>query len=153
MSTTNILKGDLWLFDTEDGGEIVNDNGTPTMTYGPESMAYLALFGHVGGADTWWGNDNLDKNEQLQGKLVQYMNDNPLTANVVTQAEEYALQDLQAFIDTGFCSDIEVAIAIEGPKRVGVYVILLQSDKVIADFKFTENWLYIQNNNPATRAR
>lgn len=144
-------RGDIWLFDTANGGDIKNDGGDPIMTYGPENEAYLCLFGSVGEIEDFWGNDLLDPEQQLQGKFTQFMEQNPLNTNTVRQGEELAAQDLGSFISSGFCSDIEIAISIDGPKRISLRCVMLQASEVVADFEFTDNWRYIEQNNPGDR--
>ena len=146
-------KGDIWLYDTPDGGQISNDGGSPIMTYGPETWAYLSLFGVIGSVDNWWANDILAEEQKLQGRFAEFIANNPPSTSNLRQAEEYAAQDLNSFITSGFCSDIEVSISLDSAKKITLRCFLLQSDQVIADFEFTDNWEYIRQNDPATRAR
>lgn len=138
--------GDLYIYNTVDGGEIENISSVPTMITDFRSAAYLSLFGFSGDKDNFWMNEYADnESEKYQGKLSELIVGNSLTSASLRLAEEAAYLDLKWFIDDGICSDIQVSISIPQPKRINIRCILLQDGNIIDDFNFSENWLSMKN--------
>jgi phage gp46-like protein len=150
MIKTNNYKGDLYLYNTTDGGEISNKNGSAVLTQDFETACYLSLFGHIGEASTYWGNEYLPEEKKLSGQFMNYVSNNPKTSNTIGQAEEYALLDLQWFIDDKICSDIEISIASTDINRIDMYVIFLQDGNIVFQTSYATNWDAMKN-NPASK--
>ncbi len=140
-------QGDVQLFQTDDDGNIIVENGLVAMSGGLSTAAYLSLFGgneeDNGGQDTslsWWG--NVDENEpekQYRSETQHLLQSIPATSGNLLRIQEAALRDLDWMLSSDVASSVSVAASIPGLNRI----------KLIADikaegeefrFEFVENW-------------
>ena len=139
---------DVYLFQTNDDGEICIENGFVSLTGGLDTAAYLSLFGgneqDDGSQNTslnYWGNilEN-DKAFQYRSQTQYLLRSIPSVSSNLLRIEEAVLRDLQWMLDNNVASSIEVAATIPNVNRVNIAItILAQGDE--SEFNFTENWI------------
>ena len=128
MSNPQTQAGDVILYQSLDNGEMVIIDGLTYMTQGPETMAYLALFGSNeeddGSESTahlqWWGNEGEAPQYQYRGKFNALIAASEgLSSGKALELQQAAQDDLDAAF-AGIADSVEVAIAIVQPKRIRV---------------------------------
>lgn len=140
-------QGDVLLFQTNDDGEIIVENGVVKLSGGLETAAYLSLFGGNEDDDgrdlnpfNWWGNIGvIDKAEQYHSKTQNLLQSIPAIPNNLIRIEDAAKNDLKWFIDKKVASSIEVLASIPGLNKIKL-VIKITADGKESEFEFTENW-------------
>jgi phage gp46-like protein len=140
-------QGDVKLYQTDNDGDIVVDNGVIEMTGGFDTAVYLSLFGGDekddgmdGNSQNWWG--NLSETEaayQYRSEtqnLIQLLH---ATSGNLLRVESAVSRDLQWMLDKKIASSITVNVTI--PKLNWVRIaITIVADGAESKFEFTENW-------------
>ena len=141
-------EGDVFLYQTVDGGDINVTSGIAQMTVGFETMAYLSLFG--GNADDpglddtrlqWWGNfDETDAAFQYRSQTQYLLRSIPATSANLIRVQDAVTADLSHdFIATGIAGAVNVEVSI--PRLNAVQIdIRIEADGEISEFTFFENW-------------
>ena len=145
---SQLRQGDLFLFQTNDGGEISVKNGEPVMDGGLQSAMFLSLFGHDD-SDLWM-NEYLDEIEQLKSEFYPFIKGAPKSVQNILKAEELAKKDLQWFIDTDIADEINVDIQSTDVKKITMNVEILADGEVIAENEFQINWGF-EKESPADK--
>lgn len=104
-------QGDLLLYNTENGGDILIENGIATMEPGLETSVYSSLFT----APKWWG-------QTYEGNFIKALQRVPLTPRsliIITRAAE---ADLAWLLTDRVADRVEVQGFIVGPKRLDITV-------------------------------
>lgn len=140
-------QGDLYLFPTEQGGNIKITDGEPVMDQGLETAVYISLLGDDGTG--WFGNEYLNNAQKITSQFAQFIQSNALTSASILTAEEKALQDLQWMLDEGISDDNNVTISIIDRNRVNVLVEIYADGNRISVNEFQLNW-FAQKDNPAS---
>lgn len=102
------------------------------MTQGPDTAAYLSLFGGNEDGSTWWG-DYLEEDplrhesSQFQALTVSL----PITGPNVQRMRDAASNDL-AWCVGQFASDVAVSISVPAVNRIG-----LSCDIIMSDTRYT----------------
>lgn len=142
-----INQGDVWIFQTDDGGDIEIEAGTVTLRPGLGSAAYLSLFGGNIEDDgrpsnplRWWA--NLSENEesrQYVGRLETALTTlAPVPFNLL-RYEDAAKQDLKWLLSDKVASSVSVTASIPALNSVRILVDVI-ADGQEGQFEFTANW-------------
>ncbi len=121
-------------------------NLEPAMDGGLESAVYLSLFGNDG--SSYWANEYFTEDQKLTGLFIGFMVANPKTISTLNQAEEFALQDLQWFINSGIADIVDVTITSQSRQRIDLTVELKIDGDTLFQNTFQINWEF-QINDPA----
>lgn len=137
-----IREGDIYLYETEDGGEISIVNGEPVMDAGLESAVYISIFGHE--SVTWWGNEYLKKAERMECRFYPYIKSTGKTISTLNKAKELLKQDLTWLIDEKIADRIVIDIYSISITHISVDINILKDERSISKTKYGVNWLYQQ---------
>ena len=140
-------QGDVLLFQTDDDGEIIIENGLVEMSGGLETMAYLALFGgnedddgRANNPANWWGNlGEIDPAMQYRSETQNLLQALPARTGNLRRIEDAANRDLAVFIEKKIASSVVVAASIPGINRVKIAG-NITANGVETSFNFVENW-------------
>lgn len=140
-------QGDVLLFQIDDDGEIIVENGLVEMSGGLETMAYLALFGgnedddgRADNSSNWWGNiGEIDPAKQYRSETQNLLQSLPATTGNLRRIEDAAGRDLAVFIEKKIASSVIVIASIPGINRVKI-AIKINANGVETSFNFVENW-------------
>lgn len=140
-------QGDVLLFQTDNGGDIVVENGLVEMSGGLETSAYLSMFGgnedddgSDGSPYTYWG--NLDENEesfQYRSETQNLLQSIPATSANLRRIEAAAGRDLAWFVTDKVASSVAAEASIPTLNRVKITV-NIEANGVESSFTFVENW-------------
>ncbi|MBP7735959.1 MAG: phage GP46 family protein [Spirochaetes bacterium] len=144
---SELRQGDLYVYDTADGGEITVRNGEPVMDGGLENAVYLSLFGHAD--DLLWMNEYFEESEKMSGEFNKFVSGSVLTAGSVMQAEEVAKKALKWMIEAEICDTIEASVTVTGKSQSRITIELLKDETVLVSSNYEINWMY-QKNDPAS---
>jgi hypothetical protein len=142
-----VQQGDVLLFQTNDDGDIVIEDGITQMSGGLATAAYLALFGGNEDDDgtlnnkfQYWANWNENESSKKYQSETQYLLKSiPATSGNLRRIEQAAIRDLAFFIEIGAASDISAVATIPGLNKVRIAAtITAQGDET--EFVFIENW-------------
>jgi len=140
-------QGDVILFQTDDGGDILIENGIISMSGGLETSAYLSMFGgnedDDGRADNsanWWGNiDETETARQYRSETQNLLQGLPATTGNLRRIEDAAKRDLAWMITEGVASEVFVLATMPGINEILITVIILARGEE-SEFKFAQNW-------------
>lgn len=134
-------QGDVYLFQTNDDGDISITGGIVKMSGGLATTAYLSMFG--GNEDLsleWWG--NIDENEIEKRQVSETQNilqSLPATSYNMKRVEDAVRVDLGWLVDTGVATSVVVFVSIPALNRVRITV-SIDAERDAAHFEFLENW-------------
>jgi phage gp46-like protein len=123
--------GDLKLYETGVGPDIIIQNGLVTRDEGLENAVYISIF-----SPDWWGNDISEDSEKTKSKLEELMSGNLTTQNIL-DIEEEIKSVLQWMIDDNIVKSI--AVSTEVP-AVGYLYILIELSEPEFSIKYGINW-------------
>jgi len=140
-------QGDVILFQTDDGGDILIENGIIFMSGGLETSAYLSMFGgnedDDGRADNsanWWGNiDETETARQYRSETQNLLQGLPATTGNLRRIEDAAKRDLAWMLTEGVASEVFVLATMPGINEILITVIILAHGEE-SEFKFAQNW-------------
>ena len=140
-------QGDVLLFQTNDDGDIIVEDGIVEMSGGLETAAYTSLFGgnedDDGRADNpfnWWGNiGEIDPAKQYHSETQNLLQALPATSANLRRVEDAANRDLAWFIEEKVASSVTVAASIPGLNKIKI-VVKIEARGVESNFEFVENW-------------
>jgi hypothetical protein len=124
-----IQTGDVLLICTEEGFDMVIEDGIVETTEGPETMGKLSLVGGNQDDDgseatekkQWWGNEGEPKERKLRSRFHSLLNGTPMTSATVKDLGGAAMEQLEAdFIDGGYAEAVGADVSLSTPKRVDV---------------------------------
>ncbi len=141
-------EGDVLLYQSADGGEIIVEDGVTEMTGGLETMAYLCLFGgnedDDGSQDnkkTWWGNlDEDDPDLQYRSETQNLITRIPATTGNLKRLKAAAERDLVAFTNSGAADSVVVAVSIPALNKIKISVTITK-DGTESNMQFLANWV------------
>lgn len=147
MQALQLQQGDVLLFQTNDDGEIIVENGLVQMASGLDTAAYLSLFGGneedtgtVNDANTWWCNRIEDDEVKKYRALTQHiLRSLPATSANLIKLENAAKKDLKWMLTEGVANEIIVSARIPNINRVQVLININARAEQI-NLKFTTNW-------------
>jgi phage gp46-like protein len=140
-------QGDVFLFQTNDDGDINVDGGVVEMAGGLPTSAYLSLFGGNEDDDgrasnelTWWGNlDESEPSRQYRSETQNLLRSIPAVSRNLLRIQDAANRDLQWLLDENVASSINVVASIPGLNKVNLEVSIIAIGGE-TKFNFTENW-------------
>lgn len=140
-------QGDVFSFQTDDGGDVIIENGTTQLTAGLETTVYLSMFGgneqDPGGQDkkfTWWGNlSETDVSRQYRSETQYLLKSLPVTSGNLKRIENAALRDLSWMLSGGVASDLSVYASIPARNRVTITAVI-EARGERSEFTFAANW-------------
>ncbi len=142
-----IQQGDVLIFQTTDGGEIIVENGITQMTGGFESAVYLSLFGgneNDDGTETakfnWWGNLVEEDPVYHYRSQTQYLLTRlvPISGNLV-RLKNAISSDLQWLIDIGAVDSISSDVFLIDVRKVKINIDIFADGEKI-NIQFLANW-------------
>jgi phage gp46-like protein len=142
-------QGDLYIYMTENGGEMSVRNGEPKTDPGLETAINISIFGHDG--TDFWMNEYLSASEQLGGKFIKFLRENPKTVKNINQSEQYLRQDLQWILDDGVADDVQISIGSERQQQIYFTVEIYAFGKMIFKNQFQVNWMAQMNSSVSGR--
>lgn len=139
--------GDVRLFNTVDGGEIIVENGLAELSGGLETAAYLSLFGgnieDPGDNDSlfqWWGNwDETEPARQYRSRTQHLLRGLPATAFNLRRIEREAENDLAWMITEGVATSVAVEAFLEDLNRIRIVVTIIGDERETA-LIYSANW-------------
>jgi phage gp46-like protein len=131
-------QGDLYLFNTLDGGEIVVANGEPVMDQGLESAVYISL---EGASTPWFANEFLLENQKIQSKFAQYRKGQTLTSGVINTSIDLIKQDLAWLKKVKAADEIIVLMSIIARNLVQIDISIRIGTQVLKLSPFQLNWV------------
>jgi phage gp46-like protein len=140
-------QGDVVLFHTADGGEILVEQGVVAMDGGLQTMVYLSLFGgdvrDAAGDDktlTWWGNlSETAPNRQYRSETQNLLRALVASPQNLLRIEDASRRDLQWMIDEGAASSVDVFVNVKGLNTIGIRITVV-AEGVESEFVYAENW-------------
>lgn len=135
-----IREGDLKLYQTVDGGEIVVSFGEPEMEGGLFTSVFISLFE----SDTtdYWMNGFLEESEKVEGRFYSYIKGQSKTPSTMQRAIELAKLDLDWMIKNKIADEINVDISSIDVKRISLKIEIVKNSFTILESKFDINWSY-----------
>lgn len=138
---------DVYLFNTDDGGEIDIIDGVVTLTDGARVAIYLSLFGgnvEDNGQDAnpkqWWGNYNeQDVAKKQRSTFQNLLNTVPAIPFNLQRLQDAATFDLAWMTEGGFADSVDVVCTIPDKNRVRVQITIVAQDGE-TDMVFAEDW-------------
>jgi phage gp46-like protein len=130
-----MTEGDIYLFHTEDGGQISFENGMPIIDGGLETTVYISLFSSLG----WWGNDISQTSEQMNSQL-ETITTRTLTNQARLDAIEFTRQALQWMIDDNVAREIQIEATIISVSTLVIDIMITQPDFTLITTRYELNW-------------
>jgi len=140
-------QGDVNLFQTDDGGEILITDGVADMTGGFGPAVYLSLFGgneddngQTGNPQIWWGSlDDTDPAFQYRSETQHILQSLPATSGNMRRLEDAARRDLEWFLTKKIASSVTVLASIPALNRARL-VVSIEALGRESEFEYTANW-------------
>jgi phage gp46-like protein len=141
-------QGDVFLYQSDNEGDITIEGGLATMTTDFDTMAYLVLYGgnadDPGGDDKsrqWWGNfSEPDTAKHYRGEYQHMIEGLAASSGNLRLVEAAAQRDFErAFVDTGIADSVTVTATIPRPNTITL-TIAIEAFGDRSEYKYTENW-------------
>lgn len=141
-------EGDVYLFNTLDGGEINEVDGVIEMNGGLETTVYLALFGgneHDSGQTQddrkqYWGNAlEIDENNKLRSRTQHIIAGLPATSSNLNKVEEAAELDTAYLVSIGAADSVRAEASIPDLNKLKL-ILYVEVEGEVHTFKYIENW-------------
>lgn len=140
-------QGDVFLFQTDNGGEINVESGIVEMSGTLETSVYLSLFGgneKDNGRNkspvTWWGNlDEIDPAFKYRSETQYILQAIAATTGNLLKIEDAIIRDLQWLLTNNIASSIEVLVSMPGVNRIKISL-TIEAQGEESNFEFVENW-------------
>lgn len=143
---TNNVQGDVFLSQTNDGGEIIVEGGLTKLHSGFETAFYLSLFGgnedddgSENSVNQWWGNLTEVESFKYRSRTQHALDTIPPSSGNLLKIEAAVRTDLQWFIDEAVANSVTVNVSIPGYNQVLIEG-SIDADGNPIDFRFFENW-------------
>ena len=114
-------QGDLYLFQTDDDGDVEIENGLVTLTTGLETAIYLSLFG---GSDYWANLDETEPDMQYTSATGEFVASAPLTSGNLRALVDIVKQDLQ------WLGSADVTVEVKGTNSVYLTIDLVSGENL-----------------------
>lgn len=140
-------QGDVFLFATREGADIVVERGLVKMTESFETLSYLALFGGnendsgvAADPQSWWGNVIEQNASRVYRSRTQFVLKHlAATTGNLAALRDAVLSDVAFLLSENIANDTDVVITLPGLNRVGISVTITARGEQ-QEFNFTENW-------------
>jgi len=123
-------QGDVFLFQTNNGGDICINEGIVEMRGSLETSSFLAIYGgnvadrgDQDGEFTWWG--NLDESIPARKQISRFQNliqSLPLTSKNLLRAKDALMDDLKFLLDEGTVSSIDITLSVQGRNTLKIEI-------------------------------
>lgn len=138
---------DVLLFQTNDEGNILIENGDVVLSGGLETAVYLSLFGGNEDDDgrpdnplTYWGNlDETDPAKQYRSETQYLLQALPATSGNLRKVEDAAGRDLAWTVTAGVASSVTVSASLVGLNKVSLKINVI-AEGLEFEFEFIQNW-------------
>lgn len=140
-------QGDVRIFQTLDGGDVVIEAGVIAMDGGLETAVYLSLFGgndnDPAGDDktfSWWGNlSEPDPSRRYRSETQYLLRGMAANSANLRRLEAAVKRDLAWMLSEGVASAVDASVTVPGLNKVRIQVTVV-ADGEESDFVFAENW-------------
>jgi len=140
-------QGDVLLFQTNDDGNIIVEDGLVRMSGGLATAAYLSLFGgnqdddgRDDSLENWWANfSEIDSDKHYRSETQNLLTALPLSTGNLRRIENAAMRDLAWFVAVGAATSVDVTATIPRLNTVALNVRIV-ADGSDSKFQFVENW-------------
>lgn len=140
-------EGDVYLFQTTDGGNINVVNGVVKMNSGLESAVYMSLFGgnedddgRLDNRAEWWGNiDEPEQTRQQRSETQHLLQALVMSSFNLRRVEDAIRNDLAWMVTTGAATSVEAAASIIGLNKIKITVNVVADDRE-EQLVYIENW-------------
>lgn len=140
-------QGDVFLFASRDGADIVVENGLVKMTESFETLSYLALFGGnendsgvAADPNNWWGNViEQDPSRTYRSRTQYILKHLAATTGNIAALRDAVITDIEFILTERIASETEVTITLPALNRVSISVTITAQGEQ-QEFNFTENW-------------
>lgn len=120
---------DVYLYQSENDGEININNGTIELVESPSAAAYISLFGGRIDGKSWWGDaDMISLTQQFIDKYA------PTSSNLV-KLEEYVKTDLKWMTQSPYNWTVSASASMESLNRVNIAVTINGTV-----YQFSQEW-------------
>jgi phage gp46-like protein len=138
---TDNRQGDLFLYHTQDGGEIdITCAGEPVMTGGLDSAVYLSLFAHEG--TEHWINEYATSDEKISCQFYEFIKANVKTAKNIQRAIDLVENDLAWIKSKGIADVIDVSIVSNDIMSVTLVIDIKKNGDTLFNNEYGINWMY-----------
>ncbi len=129
--------GDVLLRFSDDGADIVFEDGGVKSCDGIETAVVLSLFS----ASDWWGNyvKGTKKNEKIKSDFCEFLNGAPLTSGNLVRARKAAQGDLKWICDEKAAQKVNVSLRALGAKSAELSAEIVVNEKG-ENQAFLVNW-------------
>lgn len=115
-------EGNVALFNTSDGGEILIVGGLVDSGGGLEAAVFLSLFGNNNDGE-WWGNlSQDDPARQYPGETQKLIDGLPARPSNLLRIQDAVTRDLEPLIEAGVFKTVDPEALLVGPKRLRLRV-------------------------------
>ncbi len=124
---------DVFLFQTNDDGDINVSGGIVELSGGLDTAVYLSMFG---GRD-WWGNlGETEPAKQYTAETGRIINGTPATSGNLLRVKNAVERDLAWMITSGAALGVVVTVSIPARNRVLIVIDIAGGPTL----EFLENW-------------
>lgn len=143
------FEGDVFLFETKDGGEVVVEDGFIKPCKDFSTAVYLSLFGgnktddgRVKNNRTWWGNvlEDLNESEKMISRFQSIILGMPLSVKNMREAERAAQLDLNWFIEKKIADEIKASGRIKEFNNFLLNVEIKKEGRILYNEEFALLW-------------
>lgn len=124
-----MIVNDILLFQTNDGGDIIIENGRVKTTAGLETAVYLSLFGGndndsgIGNnLSQWWGNINEPVLDRYRSQTQFTLKSIPLISGNLARIRDAVSNDLSWLVETEIASSLMVELFIEDVNKLRIEI-------------------------------
>lgn len=136
MTAPTPFDGDLMLYPTMDGGDVILRGGQPNMDDGLSTAAYISLFG-----GDYWGNSIApDNSHKLTGNVQKVMDGKFKGPQTLLDLQAAAQTDLQWMLDDGVASSVTAVATLPLPNQALLVVTITQPGSGVQALKYAINW-------------
>lgn len=146
------FKGDVYMEDTPDGGNLVITDGLVEDDRGFNTAVLISLLGGnfddpaiIESNQSWWGNMIGDADTAIRSSFQYIVCSLPLTTKNLRAAEDAAKKDLQWMIDKEIADEISVTGSIENIKRASFEIVITKNGENILDTVYGVEWEAMTN--------
>jgi phage gp46-like protein len=145
---SDAFEGDILLVDSQDGGDLVIENGLIKYDNQFSTAVYLSLFG--GNMDDpgktkskreWWGNKFANtESEKLRSRFQFIINGYPMTVKYIREAEAAALLDLEWLKTENIADKISLSIKSTGKNTFNLDIEILVNIETLYKKTYFLQW-------------
>jgi phage gp46-like protein len=143
------FEGDIFLFDTPDGGDIKIEDGLFSSCRSFDTAVYLSLFGgnkedngKVKNKNTWWGNllEDTNENEKMVSRFQAIIAGKPMSTKNIQEAEQAAELDLKWLLDERAAEKVSVTGRGGAVNKFFLHVDISAAGKTLYENTFSIFW-------------